>query len=110
MGEIVPIEWLRRRKRKPRMQPERITPEALMELIGRHSFCVLDQHQPNVLVEETQAQRQLRQQHRARKHRAIRRAHSVEQVRERVRQHQGASNSQRGSQSRQPQCLRQNDG
>lgn len=46
MAEIIPIEYLRRRKRK-RRQPERITPEALMELIGRHSFCVLDQHQPS---------------------------------------------------------------
>lgn len=47
MGEVIPIEYLRRLKRKPRKRPERITPEALMELIGRHSFCVLDQHQPS---------------------------------------------------------------
>lgn len=47
MGELIPFEWLRRRKRQPGRHPERITPEALMELIGRHSFCVLDQHQPS---------------------------------------------------------------
>lgn len=47
MGEVIPIEYLRRTKRKPRRRPERITPEALMELIGRHSHCVLDQHQPS---------------------------------------------------------------
>ena len=47
MAEIIPIEYLRRGKRKRRRRRERITPEALMELIGRHSHCVLDQHQPS---------------------------------------------------------------
>jgi hypothetical protein len=40
---MVPFERLRRRKLRPRKQPERITPQALMELIGNHSHCVLDQ-------------------------------------------------------------------
>jgi hypothetical protein len=47
VAEIIPIEYLRHTKRKPRRRPVRIRPEALMELIGRHSFCVLDQHQPS---------------------------------------------------------------
>ena len=47
MAETTPSEYPRRRRRKPRRRTERITPEALMELIGRHSFCVLDQHQPS---------------------------------------------------------------
>jgi hypothetical protein len=47
VAEIIPIEYLRRRKRKRRRRRERITPEALMELIGRHAHCVLDQHRPS---------------------------------------------------------------
>lgn len=47
MAETTPSKYPRRRRRKPRRRPERITPEALVELIGRHSFCVLDQHRPS---------------------------------------------------------------
>jgi hypothetical protein len=43
VGEIIPIECLRRGKRRAGKKPERITPQALMELIGNHSHCVLDQ-------------------------------------------------------------------
>ena len=54
MAEIIRIESLRGRKRKPE-ERERITPEALMELIQRHSSCVLDQQQRCPLLMFTQA-------------------------------------------------------
>lgn len=54
MGEGIPIEYLRRRKRKQRKQ-ERLTPLALQELISRHSQCVFDQANRCPLVVFTQA-------------------------------------------------------
>jgi hypothetical protein len=55
LGEIIPIEHLRRRKRRPRKEPERITPQALMELISNHSHCVFDQQGKCPLVVFTPA-------------------------------------------------------
>jgi hypothetical protein len=40
VGDIVPFESLRRRKRK---EPRRLTPEVLTELLMVHSSCVHDQ-------------------------------------------------------------------
>jgi len=54
VGKVRRIESLRGRKRKPK-ERERITPEALAELISRHSQCVLDQQQKCQLFMFTQA-------------------------------------------------------
>lgn len=54
MAETIPIEYPRRRKRKPK-ERERITLEALTELIQRHSSCVMDQQQKCPLLMYTRA-------------------------------------------------------
>ena len=54
MTEIIRIESLRRRGRKPK-ERQWITCEALAELIQRHSSCVLDQQQKCPLLMYTRA-------------------------------------------------------
>jgi hypothetical protein len=54
VAKIRRIDSLRGRKRKPK-ERERITPEALAELVSRHSQCVLDQQQKCQLIMFAQA-------------------------------------------------------